>query len=317
MPRAAAWRGANFTNEMGPGGYGTAESDSAMSDLARAGANAVALVVYGGMARQEATVHYGGLRAEESDSSLAHAVRTAHALGLKVLLKPQIWVWPHTFSGDLKLSGAAWETFRESYRGFLDHYRDLAIATGAEGLCVGTELGGLTLEHPDDWRGLVREARRGYHGLLTYSANWDHEFEALAFWGELDCIGLSCYFPLRGSGPEDERRAARDVCERLGQVSRRWKRPVLLTEFGFPSRAGADAEPWHEIRGAADFALQARCASALLAELRGCPWLEGALWWKWYNSLDPPDSDDVSYAPRGKPVEKVLREFYRGQAASR
>src|SRR5439155_5964751 len=132
--------------------------------------------------------HYAH-RAWETDASVAHAIRRAHALGMAVVLKPQIWIVPDMFSGDLRLEGAAWRDWWTNYAQFIRHYRDLAQATGVEVFCIGTELGGVTLAHPNDWRLLIRDVRAGYRGRVTYSANWWEEFEKLPFWDALDFIG--------------------------------------------------------------------------------------------------------------------------------
>jgi hypothetical protein len=48
----------------------------------------------------------------------------------------------------------------------------------------------------------------------------------------------------------------------LEPASRRFGRPVLLTEAGFPSVATAAKAPWQERRAPADVWLQARCYEA-------------------------------------------------------
>ena len=44
---------------------------------------------------------------------------------------------------------------------------------------------------------MARHGERAvYKGKLTYAANWDGEFEEVAFWDALDVIGVQAYFPL-------------------------------------------------------------------------------------------------------------------------
>ncbi len=307
--------GVCFTNELGRNGYASAESDSALAELARLGATAVALVPYGMMRTTDDTaIRYGGARTWESDESLVHAIRFAHRAGLRVILKPQVWVARGGFIGDVAPRGAAWTTWWASYRDFLAHFRDIAAREKVDALCIGTELGGTTLAHPGDWRALIRETRRAYPGELTYSANWWGEFSAVSFWDALDCIGISFYYPLAGGDRAAMQASARANVAHLDSVATRTGRGVLVMELGFPARRGGHDEPWHETwAGVPDPAAQARCTEAVLQALGDKPWLRGVLWWKWYNAQAPLGALDVGYCPRGRPTQKVLEKFWRAR----
>lgn len=304
--------GVCFTNELGRNGYGSPESDSALAELRRLGATAVAVVPYGMMRSGDDTdIRFGGSRTWESDASLIHAIRTAHRLGLKVIVKPQVWVARGGFTGDVAPSVVAWPQWWASYRAFLAHFRDLAAAEHAEALCIGTELGGVTLAHPDDWRALIRETRQAYRGELTYSANWWGEFSALPFWDALDCIGISFYYPMAGDDRTALLASARANIAHLDSVATRTGRDVLVMELGIAARHDGMKEPWHETwAGIPDPQGQARAVEAILAALGDKPWLRGVLWWKWYNALAPLGPLDVSYCPRGKPAQRVLQTFW-------
>ncbi len=309
LPRRVA--GVCFTNELGRGGYASAESDSALAELAHLGANTIAVVPYGMMRTLDDTdVRFGGTRTWESDESLVHCIRAAHRLGLHVIVKPQLWV-RGGFTGDIAPRGDAWPAWWASYRAFLAHYRDIATREHAEGFCLGTELGGTTLAHPDAWRALAAETRRAYRGTLTYSANWWGEFSAVGFWDALDCAGISFYYPLTGDDTRALAAAAAANVAHLDSVATRSGRDVLVMELGFPARHDGAAEPWHETwAGIPDPQGQARAAEATLAALASKPWLRGVLWWKWYNALAPLGPLDVSYCPRGKPAQRVLQTFW-------
>ena len=93
-------KGVNFTAEW-PDTYG---SDGAWHMLARFpgyGVNAIALVPFGFTRRGSTEVRFGG--GWESDSGIEQVAAYAHSLGLKVMLKPQIWVRPG-FPGDLEFA---------------------------------------------------------------------------------------------------------------------------------------------------------------------------------------------------------------------
>lgn len=105
------------------------------------------------------------------------------------------------------------------------------------------------------WRRVVAEARRVYGGPLTYAANFD-QYDAVAFWDDLDLIGINAYFPLRGW--ELPGLGAADLA---GQLEAGWRRvlsgidgfrrargiedhQVLFTEIGYVARANATLRPW-------------------------------------------------------------------------
>src|SRR5207302_10696858 len=97
----------------------------------------------------------------------------------------------------------------------------------------------------------------------------------------------------------------------LGALAHRTARPVLLAEVGYPSLAGAAVKPWEEGGGVPDPEAQRACYEALLEALEPCDWAAGAFWWKWSSGGEPAGSADLSYSPRGKPAETVLRSALR------
>jgi hypothetical protein len=310
-PRLLA--GANFTNELGRGGYAEPASDSALADLRRLGANCIALVPYGVMRTPTDTrLRYGGAGSWESEASLRHAVARAQALGMRVMIKPQVWVAHGAFTGDLRFEGQAWQEWWAGYREFALHYVGIATATGAECVCIGTELGGVTRAHPAEWRALIRDVRRVFRGEVTYSANWWDEYETVPFWDALDCIGISWYFPVSGDTDLARVTSVRETCARVAVVSRRVRKRVFITEIGVPSRRSGALEPWHDRTDApADDALQAHVASLVYGELARQTWVRGVLWWKWHNTRETDSPGTVTYNPRGRPVLDVLRRFFR------
>jgi len=107
----------------------------------------------------------------------------------------------------------------------------------------------------EHWRRVIAEARRAYSGKLTYAANFD-QYDAVAFWDELDLIGINAYFPLRRW--EVPNLAAADLA---GQLAAGWRRvlsgidgfrqgrgladrQVLFTELGYVARANTTLRPW-------------------------------------------------------------------------
>jgi hypothetical protein len=300
-PKLFFQRGVNFTAE-GRAGYEPEYAARMLDRLRTFGVNAVALVPYGSMRRGSATIRYGGgwERAE-----LVEAVtRLAHARGMKVMLKPQIWVGGGGFPGDIEFPDA-----RERAQWFLnygemvDFYAQLAARSHADIFVVGTEFGKLTM-HEAEWRGLIARARKLYSGPITYAALQGPEFEKIRFWDALDYIGLNNYYPL----PDDLSTAA--VVAKVEAVQRRFGKPVIFPEAGFTSLTAPHREPWDETPRALSMEDQARCYEAVLKAFYKKPWFQGVYWWKvGTDSFGGPR--DGSHTPWGKPAMDIVGKWYR------
>ncbi len=326
------FRGISFSHEGWAGrggGYISPEAASQLRHLSALGANAIALVPYGfaGGPREE-TISYTDT--DETDEQLTHALHVAHSLSMKVMLKPQLWVTRGEFTGAIRFNDlgvrAAW---MRNYREFILHYARLGELEQFDLLSISTELEGLT-PYPDDWRRLIAEVRRVYHGPITYAANWGHEFESITFWDALDYASVNNYYPLRSaplggaaslgsarpkdSAPphaEDLLPGAERLADKLEALSRKWHKPVLFTEVGYPSVHGGASEPWIEdANRGVSIEEQAAAYEATFRAFSGRPWFLGMFWWKWPSSGRGGGPRDASYTPLGKPAEEVLQAWF-------
>jgi hypothetical protein len=249
---------------------------------------------------------------------LGALVRSAHAAGLRVMVKPHLEMrGEHLQHNRIAMrSEADWRRWFRSYEGYVLPYAREAQAAGADMFCVGREMDATVVRREADWRALVARIRALFHGPLTYSANFD-TWPGIGFWDALDFIGVSAYFPLsdRPSPSLAELEAGWDrALEPLERASRRFGRPVLLTEVGFPSIPTAAKAPWREERVRPDVWLQARCYEATLRALARRPWIEGAYFWLWERT-SPPAFRDPSHAIVGKPATFTLSRWYSGGRA--
>jgi hypothetical protein len=303
LPRRVFFqRGVNFTAEW-PDAYSSPRAEQMLRSFPAYGINAIALVPYGLARRDEPRIRMIGRRGMERDDSIRGMARVAHAAGLKVMLKPQLWV-RRSFPGELDFASehdrALW--FGE-YGAFIEHYANLAAEIRADIFCVGVELARLT-RHEAQWRDLIRRVRRIYRGPLVYAANWGEEFETLRFWDALDYIGLNQYYPL----PDDLSTA--DLVRRVEAVQRKYRRPVLFTEAGFASLQDAHRKPWDETPRRISLEHQARAYAALLGGFYRKPWFQGVYWWK-VGSDGHGGPEDGSLTPWGKPAMEVVTRWYR------
>ncbi|MDA1314504.1 MAG: hypothetical protein O2968_14285 [Acidobacteria bacterium] len=271
------------------------------------GATAIALIPYAGTATPpETTIRF---RMSESDERVVRSIEQADEAGLHVMLKPQIW--GRIFTGDLRFDRAEdFEVWFSRYRRWILHHARLAELHGVELFSIGNELNGMTV-HEQHWRRLIRDVRRIYSGPLTFAANWNEEFERITFWDELDYLGVNFYFPLaeRGERPRPDSRRLRELTARLETMHRRYGKPVLFTEVGYPPLATAASEPWKETKAAFDEQLQAECYQAVFEAFSEKPWFAGMYWWKW-----PSHGQGSAFSPSHNPIDKpaldVLRAWY-------
>ena len=274
-----------------------------LQGLPKQGINSIALVPYGFMRQDWTEVRMGGW---ERDDGVEYVTKLAHGAGMRVLLKPQIWVrgaWP----GDIEFdSGEDRSKWFASYRTFAEHYAKLAEKSGADMFCVGVEFSKLS-RYQEAWREVIAVARKHYSGPLVYAANWGDEFESVEFWDALDYIGLNEYYPL----PDDLDTS--QLVATVEKVQRRYNRPVLFPEAGFPSLTNPHREPWAEQPRDINLEQQARCYQAIFEAFYDKPWFQGMYWWKvGTNGFGGPQ--DGSHTPWGKPAMKVMAEWYLGNS---
>lgn len=295
------YRGVNFTAER-RAGYASESAREIAGLFPDYGINAIALVPYGFNRLGSTEVRFGGSRIWETDQSIKAIGALAHRLGMKVMLKPQIWV-PRSFPGHVDFdSEEEREEWFANYIRFVEHYARLATAIHADIFCVGVEFSKL-VRYEENWRALIARTRELYDGPLVYAANWGEEFETLAFWDALDYIGLNQYYPL----PDDL--STGHVVEKVEAVHRRFRRPVIFTEAGFASLENPHREPWDETPRALSPEDQARAYEAVFQAFYHQPWLHGVFWWK-IGTNGFGGLEDGSHTPWRKPAMEVMARWY-------
>ena len=261
-------------------------------------------------------IRYDGSRGlwGETDDGLVKTAALAHVLGIKTLLKPHLWVRHGEWPGDISMAtDDGWRQWFASYESFILHYATLAEANGFEALAVGTELG-KTTARTADWKRIVARVREVYHGKLTYCANWNEEPERVAFWDDLDFIGVQAYYPLATVDRPSKRQieaAWTPIAAKLASLARRTRKSIVFTEVGFKSHEGSLKEPWQwEAKGAIDLDLQRDAYTAMFETFWTQPWFAGAFVWKWHPAPRSNGRDDRDFTPQGKPALSVIKAYY-------
>jgi hypothetical protein len=301
----------------GRAGYGSAASARTLEHLRALGVDWISLTPFGFMeSRDAAEVRTFAAGAGESDERLRAEVTHAHALGVKVALKPHLWIRGGAWQGELAWRDeAAFRRWFSSYRAFVLRYAELAARDRYDLFVLGVELKSATARDPAAWRALIADVRKVWKGPLTYAANWD-EAPGVAFWDALDFVGVDAYAPLaRTPGAREPELCAawRTLASELESLARRTGRPILITELGYRAVRDAALAPaaWPEDDANPRFdpEHQASCYRAALSTLWGKPWLAGVYFWKWFTD-GRDESGPTDFSPAGKPAEGVLRDYY-------
>jgi hypothetical protein len=243
-------------------------------------------------------------------------IETLQARGIQIMVKPQIWVWHGEFTGYISMDNEEdWKQLEKGYTDFILDYAELAQSTNSEILCIGTELEKFVEQRPDFWFELINKIKKVYKGKLTYAANWD-EFKRTPFWNELDFIGIDAYFPV-----SESKTPTVEECK-LGwlphktvikNISSKYNKPILFTEYGYRSVDYTGREPWVSDRNMQDVNLEAQVntTQALFEMFWEEPWFAGGFVWKWFHNHDEVGGEaNFMFTPQNKPVEQLLRTHY-------
>jgi Glycoside Hydrolase Family 113 len=231
-------------------------------------------------------------------------IREAHALGMKVFIKPHLAYWgsPFKWRGEITFDqDVAWNRFFTSYTKWI-----LAIAKAcqnADGFCVGTELD-RTIAKERKWREIIAGVREVTKAPLTYAANWT-DYTEIGFWDALDIIGIQAYFPLtdkKGATLKELRTGWKTTMADLRRFASRHRRNIVFTELGYNTSFDTAIRPWESRSdGARAAPFQRSCMSIALAAISSEPRVEGAFLWKWF----PPPSPIGRNFPLATPEMKA------------
>src|SRR5262249_4381676 len=136
-PAVARFDGFNIVTVPGHA-YGMPSSHKSLVAAKRAGANTIAVVPF---LWQRDPKHAGLVRGNGMpDGALRIAIREAHDLGLKVVIKPHVWV-EGSWAGSVEpTSPEDWRAWFANYRVAMVELAKVAADEHAEVLCIGTEL---------------------------------------------------------------------------------------------------------------------------------------------------------------------------------
>ena len=288
-PRDEPVRGVIISTHTDGSDWGSPAMRSTMEEIRTVGAGWVSTHPYGWI-RANGAIRFHEFDPEHPPAHIAHPIAEAHALGLKILIKPHLGYWGSAFShrGEIRFhSEESWNRFFRDYERWITLMAE--ACRHADAFVVGTELDG-TIQHVDRWRRIIAEVRKRTGAPLTYAANWT-DYRKVEFWDDLDVIGIQAYFPLTHRPDPDSLAIAegwRGVMAELREFASRENRRIAFTELGYNRSYSAPVEPWaYRVDGEDAVRVQVLCMRIALDAVEREPAVVGAFLWKWFPNPYP------------------------------
>ena len=290
-----------------------------MEAIQEVNADWIALVPYGFSRVGHPEVRYNLDRQwwGERKEGIVASVQLAHSAGLKVMLKPQVYLhgsWVGDVDFDTEEEWLQWE---DSYEQFIMFYAELAIAEKVEMFCIGTEYKIAAQKRPLFWRQLTKTIRERYDGIILYSSNWDG-FEQVPFWDALDFVGISSYFPIsEQTTPSVQmlKSGWRKVNKRLRKFHSKTQKKIIFTEYGYMSVDGCAGKAWEIEKDRANRAINQKAQANAYSALFAANWSEdywaGGFLWKWFPAgMGHEGYPEKDYTPQGKQSQRIIKDWY-------
>lgn len=242
------------------------------------------------------------------DDELIETIDDIHRRGLAVFLKPTVncknGAWRahiNFFDHDVPCE-PKWSNWFASYTAFQLHFAEIAEKTGCEIFSPGCEMV-MSERRSAEWRQLIADIRKVYHGKLTYNTD-KYQEDHVDWWDCVDIISSSGYYP-----PD---RWEQEL-DRIEAVVQKFNKPFFFAECGCMSTSGASKAPndW-TVRGDINLDEQRNWYISMFEACRKRPWVEGFCLWDWRGRQYPPEkaSSDCGYDIYGKPAQDIVRANY-------
>ncbi len=309
--RLETMRGVTISTHRGGQEWASDMMAPALAEIQQLGSTWVAIHPYGWI-QADGTVKFRPFDPAHPPEHILRPIREAHALGLKILIKPHLGYWgsPFRWRGEIEFKNeASWRRFWESYRSWI--VQVASVAHEADGFVVGTELD-RTLEFDKEWRSIIAGVRKQTKAPLTYAANWS-DYQRVGFWDALDTIGIQAYFPVtEATNPSaaELRRGWTQSMKKLSAFSAVHDRPIIFTELGYNRSFTAAARPWeYHTDGPEAETFQRACLTAALEAVEREPRVVGVFLWKWFPGPRPAGHNFQLATPG---MRQAIREVWAG-----
>ena len=291
-----------------------------MSAVQSINANTIAVIPFGFTRQGEPSVQYNISQWQwwgERPEGIIESIRLAHKHGIKVMVKPQIYI-PGSWTGALDFdSNEKWNLWEKEYENYILEFAQIADSMQVELFCIGTELKLSVEQRPQFWKKLISKVKAIFTGKITYAANWD-DFEIFPFWDQLDFIGVDAYFPLS----KDQTPKVKELIQswqphldKIEKLTLETKRPLIFTEYGYLSVDHCADETWELEKRVKSLPInehaQANALEALYQVFYHKPYWKGGFLWKWFpNGQGHEGYLEKDYTPQDKISFHTVSNWY-------
>jgi len=289
-----------------------------LKSVKETGAEWIAVVPYAFCDTQTGNIHFGNGKQwwGETPEGIETTIQMAHEIGLKVMIKPHLWVRGQGWAGDLTFnSDDEWKHWEDQYNEYLQTFTNIAEKYNVEMLCIGTEIRQSTKNRTAYWMKLIEETRNNYNGKITYAANWD-EYTSITFWNKLDYIGVDAYFPIHTAkipSVQELKLGWSEAQEELLKVSAQYNKEILFTEYGYESIDYTAIGHWNVDKDTLEinFESQSNAYQALYESFNNKEWWAGGFAWKWHLDYRGDQIGTIkAYTPQHKPAMKTIESYF-------
>lgn len=294
---------------------------SSITPLKKYNANYAAVIPYAWMkSLEEPMVNFEEKRGWWGEKSHGVSVTSNHMKDqeIEVLLKPQLWIGRGQYTGHINLkTDAQWKILEDSYTAYIMRFAQIAAAENIAMFCIGTELDSFVKSRPAYWQQLIKDIRKIYKGKLTYAGNWD-SYKYVSFWDQLDYIGVDAYFPMS----EEKTPKAATITnswkkwkKELKDVSEKYNKQILFTEYGYISADYAGLEPWKNAdrETAANQEAQHMLLEGLFNNIWQEQWMAGGFLWK-HHAETGRGRFEKRFTTQDKKAQKTVHAAYSKQS---
>jgi hypothetical protein len=251
----------------------------------------------------------------ERSKGIRKTIQYAHELGMKVMIKPDVWIRDGSYTGRFDPGSVdGWRKLESTYFSYISELILIAKEENVELFCIGSEWGKFIRLRTEFWKELISEIKKVYVGKLSYASNWDN-YDSFPFWDQMDYIGVDAYWSLtkkKNPKPVQIVRGWKKVIKELAAYSKEQNKQIFFPEFGFRSIEKATVKPWDF--GSEDVyseVVQDEAFKAYFETLWKEDWFGGGFIWEWYPEGDEKLMDkNLDYTPQDKLAEETIREAY-------
>jgi hypothetical protein len=252
----------------------------------------------------------------EAFAELAH--RRGMSTGLNPLLDEESLAITNNWRGSLEPTDP--EAWFRSYADLAAWFADVARRGRFQTYNIGTEFE--SLDEDPRWQSVLASVRSRFQGTVSYamagSRVSDPDPPLVA--ANVDQVGINAWYEASladSSKGKDLRTAYAPWRAMIRRFAATLKAPIVFTEAGSPSQAGAYRLPTRVTPGVPADGSAQRATYGAICDLAHRVNSRGVLWWA--TTLDPParPEEDTGFDPLGKPAQRVVRRCALGADRSK